>query len=187
MSSSSPDLPATPLATLLPAGEGAEPIRVETPVVRIGQGPRNEVVLDDDTVSTAHARLEYDAGAWRLVDLGSRNGTFVDGVRLTADVPTPLNEGAALAFGLVELHFSAEAEADPEHARASYVPPATETAIAERTAFRLPVWLLALIIVIVALLVAMYFFFSGDPQPVADPAPIALLGQVPTGPARLAA
>ena len=187
MSSSSPDLPATPLATLIPAGEGSEAIRIETPVVRIGQGPRNDVVLDDDTVSTAHARLEYDSGAWRLVDLGSRNGTFVDGVRLTAEVPTPLNEGAALAFGLVELHFSAAAEADPESARASYVPPATETRSTERTTFRLPVWLLALIIVIVAILVAMYFFFSGDPQPVTDAVPTAFLGQVPTGPGQLAA
>ncbi len=48
----------------------------------IGRGETSTVRLADLASSKSHARLVHDAGGWRLVDLGSRNGTFVNGERV---------------------------------------------------------------------------------------------------------
>ncbi|NUO52465.1 MAG: sigma 54-interacting transcriptional regulator [Polyangiaceae bacterium] len=50
--------------------------------VRIGTAPGNDIVLADPTVSRLHATLSPDGQAARLRDMGSTNGTFVDGVRV---------------------------------------------------------------------------------------------------------
>jgi hypothetical protein len=47
----------------------------------IGRSSGCELVVEDDTVSRRHAALELHDGAWRLRDLGSRNGTWVNGRR----------------------------------------------------------------------------------------------------------
>ncbi|MBV9108566.1 MAG: FHA domain-containing protein, partial [Gemmatimonadetes bacterium] len=67
-----------------------EQIPVPAPVVTIGRGGDADVVIDDDSVSAKHARLEFDLGAWRITDLNSTNGTAIEGVKLAPDVPTPL-------------------------------------------------------------------------------------------------
>lgn len=54
------------------------------------------------SVSSQHARIEQQGTAWRVVDLGSKNGTYVDGVRVEA---APLTDGAQLRFGEVDLYF----------------------------------------------------------------------------------
>jgi DNA-binding NtrC family response regulator len=46
--------------------------------------------LDDGRVSRRHARVELRDGRWIATDLGSQNGTFVDGVRAVAHAPTPV-------------------------------------------------------------------------------------------------
>lgn len=131
----------------------------------IGQGPRNEVVLDDETVSTAHARLDRVSDEWRLTDLGSRNGTWVEGVRLVAGEPAPLVDGAAVAFGGVRLTFRASApvsiEPDPEPP----APPPLPAAPAEvrSTGFRLPVWVAVLVILAIVALVFLVLGIAGDP------------------------
>lgn len=48
----------------------------------IGRHPTNHVVIDIPTVSAEHAIVEYSGGAYRIVDRGSRNGTFVNGQRI---------------------------------------------------------------------------------------------------------
>ena len=49
--------------------------------MRIGR-ERADLVLDDKRVSAVHAEIEVDARGYRLRDLGSKNGTFVSGVRV---------------------------------------------------------------------------------------------------------
>ncbi|MBX7113135.1 MAG: sigma 54-interacting transcriptional regulator [Myxococcaceae bacterium] len=54
--------------------------------VTIGRGAQAELQLVDDKVSRAHCRLEPVAGGYHVVDLGSRNGTWVNGQRLSGPV-----------------------------------------------------------------------------------------------------
>lgn len=49
----------------------------------IGRSDDNHVVIGDDGVSRFHARLLFDNGSLWLQDAGSRNGVFVNGVRVT--------------------------------------------------------------------------------------------------------
>ncbi|GAA0348705.1 DUF1707 and FHA domain-containing protein [Streptomyces blastmyceticus] len=67
----------------------------------IGRSPLSELRLDDDTVSRRHAELRYMDDHWRLSDLGSRNGTYVNGLRIAGTVR--VQPGDQIAFG--NLHF----------------------------------------------------------------------------------
>jgi hypothetical protein len=138
------------------------------PVVSIGKGKQNDIVLPDDSVSTTHARLEFQDGAWRLTDLNSTNGTYVESVRLAPQVPTPLPYGSSVRFGGARLHFRPVETADPEQARASYTPPPKQATIRERpTGLRIPVWLLILLVVLIALAILLFGWLTVPaPQPV---------------------
>ncbi len=70
------------------------PLDSETPLV-IGR-KRGDLIFDDPLVSSSHARIVHKDGAWNLQDLGSTNGTLVDG-RLVREVV--LRPGAEIAIG----------------------------------------------------------------------------------------
>jgi serine phosphatase RsbU (regulator of sigma subunit) len=61
----------------------------------IGRHEQCDVCLpaDAEKVSRFHARFDYDGARWRVADLNSRWGTFVNGIRLTAQAEVPLSEG----------------------------------------------------------------------------------------------
>lgn len=65
----------------------------------IGRSPACRMRVDASHVSKEHAMLWFDEGAWWLRDLGSRNGTWVDGQRVEAMASQRLEAGARLAFG----------------------------------------------------------------------------------------
>jgi len=69
--------------------------------ITIGRDPGNDVVLRDALVSRRHARIHRQDGRWVVVDLGSRNGTFVNDVRIKA--PHPLSPGVNLRLGHTHL------------------------------------------------------------------------------------
>lgn len=52
--------------------------------VLVGRSPGNTLVLDDDYASNRHARFFPKDGGWWLEDLGSTNGTYADGERVSA-------------------------------------------------------------------------------------------------------
>jgi sigma-54 dependent transcriptional regulator, acetoin dehydrogenase operon transcriptional activator AcoR len=60
---------------------------------------RLEVTLPDSQVSREHLRLERVGQAWRATDLGSRNGSWVDGERLVPQAPRELAAGSLLQLG----------------------------------------------------------------------------------------
>jgi pSer/pThr/pTyr-binding forkhead associated (FHA) protein len=129
-------------------------------------------VIDDDSVSAKHARLEYDLGAWRITDLGSTNGTAIEGVKLAPDVPTPLPYGATVRFGGVKLHFREVESADLAAARAAYVPPAKETTLKEeRRGFRFPLWLALRVVLLLALVAWAIVEMTRPPRPGPIPVP----------------
>ncbi|NOG48843.1 MAG: FHA domain-containing protein [Chloroflexi bacterium] len=52
-------------------------------IVMIGRGMRNHVIIDDNEVSRDHCRLSKVENGYELCDLNSRNGTFVNGQRVS--------------------------------------------------------------------------------------------------------
>ncbi len=61
---------------------GSSPQReysLDKPTVAIGSHPSNDVVIDDTTVSRRHATITRKPDGFELADLGSTNGTFING------------------------------------------------------------------------------------------------------------
>jgi ABC-type multidrug transport system ATPase subunit/pSer/pThr/pTyr-binding forkhead associated (FHA) protein len=63
--------------------------QVRAPSIAVGRLPDNDVVLDDLLVSRRHARLDLTASGYRLTDLGTGNGTYVNGRRVTEAMLEP--------------------------------------------------------------------------------------------------
>jgi pSer/pThr/pTyr-binding forkhead associated (FHA) protein len=78
-----------PPALTLPAGAQSR--------FTIGREPACDMTLADDTVSRWHASLERSAGGWLLADLGSMNGTRLNGWRVNH--PTWVRPGDMVSFG----------------------------------------------------------------------------------------
>ena len=68
----------------------------------VGRDPQCGVVLEDDRISRRHAALSSNGSGWSVADLGSKNGTQVDGVPLAGREPRELaNRGWISLGGLV--------------------------------------------------------------------------------------
>ena len=65
--------------------------------VRLGRESHNDLVLDDQFVSTAHARIYLEGEEYWLEDLGSRNRTYVNGELVIA--PQMLRQAAVITMG----------------------------------------------------------------------------------------
>lgn len=97
-----PAAPARPSAVSMPAATGTfrqptsvRPLPART--VRIGRSPDNDLVVDDLIVSRHHAELRsLDAGGYEIADLGSHNGTYLNG--RPVDV-APLGQGDIVGIG----------------------------------------------------------------------------------------
>jgi pSer/pThr/pTyr-binding forkhead associated (FHA) protein len=94
-----PSPEAAPLASLLfRSGDfKGRRLPIKVPVVNIGRGDYNDIVIGDPSVSTMHAKLQRREAVWILTDMGSTNGTFVEGERLAGEAP--LSPGTTLRFG----------------------------------------------------------------------------------------
>lgn len=77
----------------------------------IGRNHEGQLVILATSVSREHARLELAEAGWTVRDLGSRNGTFVDGTRVQGR--TALPPRAVLKIGDVAMWFLAEAAHEP--------------------------------------------------------------------------
>lgn len=72
----------------------------------IGRSPvLCDQVVENNTVSRCHARLlwEPQSERWCIEDLGSKNGTYVNGEAVQAYLPVPLRQGTRLVLGGLEL------------------------------------------------------------------------------------
>ena len=88
-------------ALLLPTGER---IQLGESVVTIGRRPESTLQLGDPNVSRNHAEIRPHGNGWVVVDLGSTNGSRVNGTRVSTH---ELHEGDEISFGNTVLRFEA--------------------------------------------------------------------------------
>jgi hypothetical protein len=87
-----------------PALDEGDEIALDSSPITIGRGPTNDVPLpEDEYASTRHARIEPRRDGIWVEDIGSTNGTFVNGIRLTRE--RRLAPGDVLRVGETDLRF----------------------------------------------------------------------------------
>jgi pSer/pThr/pTyr-binding forkhead associated (FHA) protein len=111
-----------PLAVLLVKKGAARGQRlpVFTPTANIGRAEYNEIRLADPSISANHGKLQLREGVWTLTDLGSTNGSAVDGIPVTDE--TPLSPGTVITLGDIDLLFEPHDERMPREAPTSLLP-----------------------------------------------------------------
>src|SRR4051812_242719 len=87
-----------------PAGPARELILPEGRETVVGRDPECGAVIDDDRVSRRHAVLTPGPSGWTVADLGSKNGTQVDGVPVETG---RLAERSWISFGGLTARFEA--------------------------------------------------------------------------------
>ena len=100
-----PPAPATPSKARIVVMRGSTNVAVlelERDAVTIGRALSNSLVLSDAQASRLHARVDIENGAWTLKDLNARNGTFVNGTRVTQQA---LRAGDQILIGETLLAF----------------------------------------------------------------------------------
>jgi hypothetical protein len=76
---------------------------IRSAVTTIGRGLDNDLVLESTDVSRHHARVEWADGEYHLVDLGSTNGSRINGRQIER---APLHDGDQIEFGSLHLRFT---------------------------------------------------------------------------------
>ena len=71
--------------------------------VTLGRADDSTVVLTDDYASGRHARLVPGDGVWMLEDLGSTNGTYLAGTKITVPTPVPIGQPIKIGKTVMEL------------------------------------------------------------------------------------
>ena len=93
--------------TISRPGEPSRRVALEKALTTIGRSSINDLALPDKSLSRQHVRIAQEGGVFTVEDLGSRNGTFVNGDRLLA--PRVLREGDRIALGIYTISFDRDA------------------------------------------------------------------------------
>lgn len=92
---------AAMLVSLIGPSKGARYL-LEQGTTKIGRATSSEIFLDDVTVSRKHAEISKDGKKYALRDLGSLNGTYLNGELVGEKI---LNDGDELQIGKFRMHF----------------------------------------------------------------------------------
>lgn len=100
----SPEKRAKGRLVVVADGDGKGPVfEIDAAAVTVGRGHANDIPLEDEFASTQHARLEARKdGVW-VEDVGSTNGTVVNGTRI--DGPRKLAPGDVIRIGDTDFRF----------------------------------------------------------------------------------
>ncbi len=112
-----------------PPGSKGHVVTLKTFPVQIGRGAASSLRLDDPFVSRLHAELRLAEGGPRLFDLGSGNGTFLNGLRVGTEAGLEPGDRIRLGNTILELETEA-AEAPARATRRTAGPPASDEALA---------------------------------------------------------
>ena len=106
-----PDLdPGTGAFVVIRGPNAGARFLLDRPVTTIGRHPDSDIFLHDVTVSRRHAEIRAVGGELILVDLGSLNGTYVNGAR--SEDERPLQRGDEVQVGRFKLLYLAGPEPD---------------------------------------------------------------------------
>jgi pSer/pThr/pTyr-binding forkhead associated (FHA) protein len=85
----------------------AQKVPLDRPVTTVGRSSMNDIPVSDKILSRQHARIVKDGdGGLTVEDLGSRNGTFVNGEKVVGRLP--LRSGDRITLGSVTLKVESE-------------------------------------------------------------------------------
>jgi predicted component of type VI protein secretion system len=113
-------------------GEPARQVHLLSPPSSVlGRDSRCDVVLAEEGVSRRHAQISARRGRYFLRDLGSLNGTYLDGERIEDEAE--LSSGAHVRVGRMVLRFEVSSGAEPTPAPPAASAPAALHARAGRT------------------------------------------------------
>lgn len=92
-----------PKFTLLIGRKAMQVYDLDKDAVVIGREDSVDIVIDNASVSRRHAQVRKEGGGWVVEDLGSSNGTFLHGNKITS--AQPLKEGDEIGFGKFSVVF----------------------------------------------------------------------------------
>ncbi len=98
----------TPVLSIIKGPQTGNTFDLDGEETTIGREPANSIFLNDMTVSRAHAKIIYRNGGAVIEDLGSLNGTWVDGAIVNS---APLHDGSSVQIGTFTLIYH---ESTPE-------------------------------------------------------------------------
>jgi diguanylate cyclase (GGDEF)-like protein len=125
--SNSTDNAKRPMSSRSPLHEGylimiygehlGEPMRLGWGSTEIGRSSRCEIALDQESISRRHARISWDGRTYRLKDLGSQNGTYVNDRLVTEG---DLHDGDLIKVGRTVFKFLTAGNVETEYHREMY-------------------------------------------------------------------
>ena len=98
-----PVVASAPLIEAVLVMQNGERIVLETDSLKIGRQATCRIVFNDSNVSREHAQMRRTADGWKLLDLGSTNGTKINGIKITKE--QLLVNGDELSFGTSSAKF----------------------------------------------------------------------------------
>ena len=102
-----------PRLIIMSKDRSARQVYISGRMTTIGRNPTNSLVVDRDRVSRKHAFIDWDGDQYTIVDIGSRNGTFVNGMRVAQRL---LRNGDTITVGDCDLRFLCDAQTAAEKA-----------------------------------------------------------------------
>ena len=97
-----------PVLSIIKGPQTGNTFQIDGAETTIGRDPANTIFLNDMTVSRAHAKILRDGANVVIEDLGSLNGTWVDGAIVNS---APLHDGSSVQIGTFTLVYH---ESQPE-------------------------------------------------------------------------
>jgi len=94
--------------------QGSQSVNINN-TLTIGRDPGNDITLDDEKASRKHACVRHAEGEYTVSDLGSSNGTFVNGVAVTEPAVLRDNDSLRVGNNTLTFHLSEDVEGRDYH------------------------------------------------------------------------